>query len=393
MQKSHLKTLLIILVIAVIARLLFSIFVYQPLADRFYWGHHPGQFNWYTDDKYDEIARNIVAGRGYTIYGGSDRKFYPNLIRPPVYPYILATQFYFFGDGYRINLFINIIFQSLVCVILFYLTLMMFNSEKISRISAMIWALYPLPMLQAMGPHSEAVYEIVMAAFIFFFYKFYKFRQTKQLVFFSISLVLLTLTRPISILFPLLFAGVILFDRGFTLQTKTKQIIVLILIFAVGLFPWMYRGYKITGEVIPLVSYKKPINYYLLKDNTATESQKGFLKRFNKEMKDPVLFIKNYLIRLARYWHHGHSTPVRVVNALLQYPLLLFSLLGIWRMLKEKIIVLPILVTILYFWLSYGAVHAISRYSFPLIILLSPCAAYGVDYLSSLIFKKKLTSA
>lgn len=62
-------------------------------------------------------------------------------------------------------------------------------------------------------------------------------------------------------------------------------------------------------------------------------------------------------------------------------------------MIKNKILVLPILATVFYFWFVYGAVHAISRYSFPLIILLSPCAAYGMDYLYGLFRKKSAATS
>ena len=370
------KPLVIIFIVAIIARFIFYFAVYQPFSDKFNWGHYPGQFNMYSDDNYDEIARNLISGKGYTKDGE-----YPNIVRTPVYPLILAMQFFLFGDGFFINVFINILYQSLVCIILYYLTIMIFNNNKIAIISSLIWAVYPLPMLQAMGPNTEPIYELFLIFFAYFFYKFYKFKKIRHLIYSSILLLIMTMTRPISILFPVYFLLITLFIKDFIFITKIKQVIILFVIFLIGVVPWIYRGYTITGEILPLVSYK-PITYYLDKEkyesNELLKTQMGYPEKLREGIKKPTQFVKNFFIRLVRFWYYGHSTPVRIVNALLQFPILLLSVFGIWWSKKRKILILPIILTICYFWLAYGATHAISRYSFPMIALLSPFIAIGI---------------
>jgi hypothetical protein len=385
MPGNNRKTVLIIFLVAIMARIFFAICVYEPLSNSYFgnWKHPPGRFDWREDDKYDETARNLVYGRGFKIRGGTDNKLYPNLARPPVYPYVLAAQFYFLGEGFWPNLLINVSYQSVVSIVLFYIGLMMFNNRKAAIITALTWALYPLPMLQAMGPHSEAIYELILAFCVYFLYKYYKYNGNRNsLVLFSIFLVLLTLTRPITLLFPIYMGAIILYQKEKTIGKKIQDLLIVCLIFIIGIAPWMYRGYAITGEVIPLVTYKKPINYYKIKDTSVKDhKQIKFVERFNKEIKDPSRFAINYLVRLIEFWYYGHSTPVKLVNAAFQFPLLLLTILGLWRIRRDNILVAPLLIILFYFWFAYSAIHAISRYSFPLIIVLAPMTAIGILYL------------
>ena len=386
MDKLDFKRVSIIFLIAIIARLIFYLAVYVPFADEFNWAHHPGQFNWYSDDNYDEIARSLLSGNGFSKYGKN-----PNISRTPVYPLILAMQFYLVGDGYYLNLIINIAYQSLVCIILYYLTLKMFQERKLAILSSLIWALYPLPMLQAMGPHTEAIYEVFLISFVYFIYQFYKLNHIKYLMYSSVLLVVMTLTRPISILLPAYFMIVTMFYVRETLIKRLTHSGIMLLIFAVGIAPWMFRGYNITGDIIPLVSYKS-ITYYQDKadKNTSDQTNKriGFAGRFKKEIQNPLLFLKNSLKRLIRFWYYGHSDPVRIVNAVVQFPLLALSILGIWLARKQRLLTSPILLTVCYFWMAYGATHAISRYSFPMMALLCPFVALGLTELL-LTFKKR----
>lgn len=390
MDKLDFKRVSIIFLIAIIARLIFHFVVYEPFADQFNWAHYPGQFNWYSDDNYDEIARSLISGKGFTKYGT-----YPNISRTPVYPLILAVQFYLVGDGYYVNLIINIAYQSLVCIILYYLTLKMFQERKLAILSSLIWALYPLPMLQTMGPHTEAIYEVFLISFVYFLYQFYMLENGKYLIYSSILMVIVTLTRPISILYPAYFMIVTVFCGRGAFPKRLTHFAVMSLIFAIGIAPWMLRGYKITGDIIPLVSYKS-ITYYQDKadKNTSDQTNKrngfiGFAGKFKKEIQNPFLFLKSSLKRLIRFWYYGHSDPVRIVNAALQFPLLGLSILGIWLARKKQILIFPILSTVCYFWMAYAATHAISRYSFPMIALLCPFVAFGLAELL-VTFKKRL---
>ncbi|HDH04473.1 MAG TPA: hypothetical protein ENH01_01990 [Nitrospirae bacterium] len=392
MKKMHIKPVLIIFLIAIIARLLFAVSVYQPFADRLGWANLPGQFEWEggKSDDYAAIARNLVAGEGYKTCG-NDGNLYPSLSRPPVYPSILALQFYLFGEGFWINAIINILYQSLVCIILYYLSLMIFKKKNIAIISSLIWALYPLPMLQTMGPFSESIYALLLVSFAYFFYKFYKLKETRYLIYFSVLMTILTLTRPISIVFPLFFLVITMLNKEFSPGNKIRQIAIFSVIFMIGIVPWTYRTYKITGEVVPLVTYKKPLNYYMIKDQDIdkAELKKGFAGKFAEEIKNPLAYLKNQSIESVQFWYHSHTKRTSIVNAFVQIPLLALSISGIWWARKRRYLIFPILVTICFFWLAYGATHAIARYSLPVITLLCPFAAIGIINLVHTVFKTK----
>ena len=237
-------------------------------------------------------------------------------------------------------------------------------------------------MLQAMGPNTEPIYEVFLVSFVYFLYLFHKVEKTKYLVYSSILLLIMTLTRPISILYPIFFSLITLIGKRGLFKKRLAHIGLMLLIFAIGIGPWMVRGYKITGEVIPLVSYKS-ITYFENKaDHKIADRSfkaRGFVGRLKEEIQNPSLFLKKSVMRLIRFWYYGHSTPVRTVNAALQFPLLAVAIIGIWVARKKGILILPVLSTVCYFWMAYGATHAISRYSFPMIALLCPFVALGLN--------------
>jgi len=291
-------------------------------------------------------------------------------------------QFYFLGDGYYVNLIVNVVIQSLVCFVLYYLTIKVFEERLLATLSSLIWALYPLPMLQAMGPNTEAVYELFLISFVYFLYMFYSRKDIKYLFLSSVLMVILTLTRPISILYPAYFSVIHIFIRTGSHTRRLTHIAFMLFIFSLGIAPWMYRGYKITGRVIPLVSYRLTSAQHDQGDSRTFEentAHPGFVNTFKKEIKNPLTFSKNALRRLARFWYYGHSTPVRIVDAVFQFPILILTMVGIWFARREKILIFSIVSTVIYFWVVYGATHAISRYSFPMIALLCPFVAVALE--------------
>ena len=195
-------------------------------------------------------------------------------------------------------------------------------------------------------------------------------------------MVIVTLTRPISILYPAYFFIInIFFHRG-SLSRRLFRIGAMLLIFTAGIAPWMYRGYKITGNIIPLVSYRSTTLFQNESEggkSVHSSKHPGFVNKFKTEIQNPLLFLRNALKRLIRFWYYGHSTTVRLVNAVLQFPLLALSIFGIWVAKKQGILIFPVLSTVCYFWLAYSATHAISRYSFPMIALLCPFVAFGAN--------------
>ena len=60
-------------------------------------------------------------------------------------------------------------------------------------------------MLQAMGPATEPIYELFLVSFVYFLYQFYELDDRKYLIYSSILMTVMTLTRPISILYPAYF--------------------------------------------------------------------------------------------------------------------------------------------------------------------------------------------
>ena len=93
------------------------------------------------------IAEAIASGRGFSDPFGAHTG--PTAWEPPLYPYLIATVFHFFGIYSRASAFIllsiNSIFSALTCIPIFLIARRIF-SEKVAVGAAWTWALLPYVM-------------------------------------------------------------------------------------------------------------------------------------------------------------------------------------------------------------------------------------------------------
>ena len=106
------------------------------------------------DYEYGVIARSLVSGKGYSVPlmtrepDGTTKEI--NLYRPtsyhlPFYPIMLAVIYYFVKSSLSIWIVmcIQAVAASLTCIIIYFITLKLYNNQRTAIIAAYIVAVYP----------------------------------------------------------------------------------------------------------------------------------------------------------------------------------------------------------------------------------------------------------
>jgi len=209
------------------------------------WPHIKKNEKIYTEDrdKYSEIAKNILAGKGYSLDPGP----HPTMKRMPLYPLFLAALYGVFGRS-DIVLFI---FQFLFVIACVIITMSIANriNKAAGLFSGAIVGLYPLVILYTPRHYSEVITLFLVTFSIWALIKYLENKQKFWFVLFSFSISLAWLSR--SSLFLLLGAifVVLMVDRA----VKNKKFIFItgIIVFIITIAPWVIRNYRISGCFVP----------------------------------------------------------------------------------------------------------------------------------------------
>lgn len=97
-------------------------------------------------------------------------------------------------------------------------------------------------------------------------------------------------------------------------------------------------------------------------------------------LRDPLLVPRKIIINIARFWYFSSSPAKGVASALLNYPLLVFAVVGFLDLRDARRPVREVLVLFFaFFVLIYAAiiVHT-TRFALPLLMIMAPLAAHAV---------------
>ncbi len=390
------KCLLLIFLAAVILRVAFYLIVFE---------HFKGTYGWMADDNYDEIARNVLAGYGYVIRPG----LAPNTVRTPLYVYFLVLHFVFFGYSRISIVLVQSTLQAGACLLLYRLTKKLFNNPGPSLLAALGLAVYPQSMLYASQYLTESLYLFLIMVMALSFIRLLERPSKGMYASVGFLLGVLTLCRPISQLLILPVAITIFFHLRQRGQRKFGGIVTMVMVFLVVLSPWTLRNYLVTGDFIPVSTRGGRFLY----SNTiaSQEEEETVLKHLRKEgnlspgdedaewfdlafrniIERPGRFLRNTLHTGLDFWYRGHSFAISVFNALVNFPLLLFAVCGVVLKRNRWKDVMPIIVIILYFNGMYSILHAISRYSLPVIPFICMFASVGIlDLLGRITMRREV---
>lgn len=201
-----------------------------------------------TIKRYHYAAINMIEGRGYSHF--DKEPYQPSFYKPPAYPIFLAIIYKIFGVNLNAVRIIQILFDLLGCLLLFYLGSYYFE-KKIAFIIFSLALFFPITAVYANVVNPESLTMFLMMFSLFLIAK--SVRSGKPLVFFwaGVSTILMAYCR--QEFFPLVF----IFSAYIFINQKKKGFLGRkIFLYFLGVFiimaPWVARNYKLTGKFIPL---------------------------------------------------------------------------------------------------------------------------------------------
>lgn len=377
--------------------------------------------------EYETIARNVALGHGFVLKPGGETILW----RPPFYIYLIACFHKYFEYPYNYVVVFQMVLNSLTCVLTYKIGKKIFN-WPIGFLSALTLACYPFFTINSYRIMPESLFSFLLAIFMFFLVRGYQKLTWKHIIGFGILLGIATLTKASIQFFPILFGGILLLfgkDQGAIWQ-RLKNMVLLIGATFLIISPWTIRNYFVAKEFILLdtsggytfwignriatdgydddplpkekyeevkreiahilsLPYKEGFNL----SNTAWGSGANSFKLYREGIKNIIhnpgqtglLWIK----KLYRFWFQyiGGGSNYQVLIFALQGMLLVFSGVGIYFCIKNKIIILPLLSLIFYFLVIHMASTANARYSIPVIPYVIILGIYGMARLG---IKKKV---
>ena len=397
------KPLLAILMIACILRIIVALVMVNFSTD-FYW-------------EYGEIAKNILAGRGYSLYyiSNNDLAFrfnpsvtpFPSALMAPGYVGFLLP-FIMISNILLCNIFIILIqtVLSLLTIFLIYKFTARYFSRRTALISCIIAGILPDFAYSVVSFSPTVIYHFAVIVMLFLLYAIIEKSTYTRVVQLSVVFVFLSYLRGEFLLFVMLFLLLQIFSH----QWKNAGIVLIVTISLLS--PWTIRNYYAFGHFVPF-STGFGLNFYrgnnpdeigawgnedirrdvlaLPKDRTF-EVQLDHLYRqraFNFIQLHPWQVLSNIPTKLFHLWFFSQIQE-RSNNYLYQIVsgvFFIFSFIGLlitfsWQRHKY-----------LYLFLIYSTAIALFFFTLPrhqtmMKIVLIPLAGAGLEFLWNL-FKRK----
>lgn len=109
--------------------------------------------------QYDDLAQSLLAGHGYTWYGGI-----PTAFRAPLYPLFLATIYLLFGHHFVAVRGVQAGLGAILCLITYRLALHLYDDRRVARVAGLLVALYTLLLIYPVALVTENLFLPLTAA-------------------------------------------------------------------------------------------------------------------------------------------------------------------------------------------------------------------------------------
>lgn len=196
---------------------------------------------------YDKTGWGLVNGKGFPVFELDNEVI---ISRPPGYPVFLAVIYNTFGHAPQAVRVFQAILDSLVCLVVFYLGLKLFNST-IGYLAAILYAFYIPPIIFSGLLYSEILFTFILSVCILFLFLAIRTDRFKYWIGAGLFLGAATLISTRSLYMPLfIFAAIFLNNRS--IKKSLKRLGIMITCMLVLFSPWTLRNYLATGKVILL---------------------------------------------------------------------------------------------------------------------------------------------
>jgi len=393
------RWILLVLGLALSLRLGYCLFVFAPLLEK-----KGEELGWVVDgrfavDPYDSIARNVLAGKGYV-----DETGRRNLERLPLYTYFLVLTYKVFGSGLWKVQVLQSLLDTMSCFLIFRVGLKIFRDQTVALLAAALYAVYFKMIVTVARPETETLYVFLLLAFLLIFVG--SFAKTGLAFLSGIALGLVTLVKPITLLFPLVAAGLYLFRAR---VRRGKRILLFISGFLVTIFPQLMHNYLAEARVFYSSGGGKMLYMGAVIDYSRNfrEEESRLIREINSRysfsnsleddntlrkmavrsiLKDPLAFLKRIAVRVYLFWTYpDYSTPMMALKTILillfNGLLLALAAFGFYLSRNRRLLYEPFLGLFLYVYSVYVITYSYSRYSLPLFPILFMFSSYGVVHL------------
>lgn len=363
---------------------------------------------------YEPVARNLLAGKGFTHADGTVATRYP-----PGYPLILAGVFGLLKwanipENIGISAFI-LLCMALTSVIVFKLVRAVLGSIP-GLITALVWITYPLTLWIMKQPNCEILFMVVLyvCVYVFLHTLLHKDHSWLSHLLLGILVGVSMLIRPIAVGMGMIFVVLLyLFRRDFIPRARLFLSMMILVGNFLVVFPWEAWVYARTGQIIMLstggvpsildgltfAANPKEWRQHIDVPPDVRDLTKEFWYRsridkslhnviviLSKEMRDhPLTVLKLLGLKVIRSWYATDSCRFDIYVLLIQIPYLFLIAVGSIIAWKRNDISRPFIMSIwcivIYFWIMTTLVLSIVRYMVPVIGLLFPFLTLCIKWL------------
>jgi 4-amino-4-deoxy-L-arabinose transferase-like glycosyltransferase len=359
-------------------------------------------------DWWDEIASNLITGKGYLIenpFNSGDVPYYS--WRPPAFPLFLAGIYAVFGHIFLYAK-IGIAVTGTLSVLLGYLIGTRLFNVQTGRLTATAMAVYPTFIFFTgyLAPETLTLFLILLAIF------FLVMNADRMSIGYSLlaglSLGCAVMCRTIMAVF-FVFIPVWLFLIDNHRKGIWKNFAIMLAGMCIIILPWVVRNYIIHGNLVfhstdagqALFINNNPESFTLEPSGTAfvydskeflsmseVETTKIFKKKAGRFIRhNPLRYLLYMSRRFINFWRpvpytvsgpgQAYSKMHQIVSGIYTIPVFIFALIGFIYSIKNWRRLFILYALILYYSGTYILVRATIRYRMPIEPYLIIFASYG----------------
>ena len=208
---------------------------------------------WVPDDAigYDTLARNLLAGNGFSLRPGPP--FEPTLFRTPIYPYFLSALYALFGFHDVVIFVAQAVISAATCCLMYFVA-RRYLSRQAALVTASVCAIYPLTSSFVAAKLTETLYTFLICCALYLVIRGYQKLSWRWMGAAGGMLGVASLCRPEAMLFPFFLAGLFLLLHRFRLPWW-KMSIALVAFCIVVTAPWLVRNSNLRNKPTGLVGF------------------------------------------------------------------------------------------------------------------------------------------
>ncbi|MBD3413073.1 MAG: hypothetical protein GF421_01410 [Candidatus Aminicenantes bacterium] len=392
------KWIAFILMLCLVLRLLFCFVIFPRLSEE-----RGEELGWTQQGKlsvepYSTIAENVASGKGFR-----DNTHQINFERLPLYVLFLASIYRVWGNELWKVQVVQSLLDTISCFLIFLISLKIFSDQKPGLWAAFFYAVYFKVINMVSRPLTEIFYIFVFLLFIYFFISSLNKNKMRFSLVTGLLLGFMTLTKPITLLFPLIGLG---YYSSRPAKTNWKKGFLFLSGFLVIILPFLVRNYLLEKKVFLATGGGKALymGTFIDYSNDFREQENRIMKEIknnydgahnieddrkllkislDKIRAHPLKFLKKAAHRIYLFWSYpDFSTKMMSLKTLLislfNLTLIILAFVGFSASKKKGIFFSPFLAIILYFYVIHTLIYSHSRYSLPLFPILFLFSAFGV---------------